>query len=70
MASNIAKLFIVLSLVFEVLTITTGSAFYPAFIALSAVLFAGLILKSILTGHVSHDHGTLQSMYRSFRFPV
>lgn len=80
MTANFAKLFIVLTLIFEVFTITTGSTFYPAFIALSAALFAGLIIKELLShkgkfnsisaAHVSHDHGTLQSMYNSFRSPV
>jgi hypothetical protein len=48
MAAIIAKVFIVMTLLFEVITIATGSAFYPVFGAAAGIIAACLAIQFLL----------------------
>jgi len=48
MTTIIAKIFIIMTMVFEVITITTGSALYPVFTAACAIIFGCIILQLII----------------------
>ena len=48
MTTIIAKIFIIMTLVFEAITITTGSALYPVFTAACAIIFGCIILQLII----------------------
>ena len=49
MAANIAKVFIIMTLVFEVITITCGSTLYPLFAVASVGFILGMLLQYIIT---------------------
>ena len=49
MTTIIAKIFIIMTLVFEVITITTGSALYPVFGATCAIIAGCLVLQFIVS---------------------
>lgn len=48
MTTIIAKIFIIMTLVFEAITITTGSALYPVFAAACGIIFGCIILQLII----------------------
>ena len=48
MTTIIAKIFIIMTMVFEVITITTGSALYPVFTAACAIIFGCIILQLVM----------------------
>ena len=50
MTSTMAKLFIIMTLAFEVLTITTGSTYYPVFAAVSAIILGCIIIQFAVPG--------------------
>lgn len=48
MTTIIAKTFIIMTLVFEVITITAGSALYPVFAAACGIIFGCIVIQSII----------------------
>ena len=48
MTTIIAKIFMIMTLVFEVITITTGSALYPVFAAACGIIFGCIVLQLII----------------------
>ncbi len=45
MTATLAKFIIIMTLAFEVLTITTGATFYPAFALASAIILGCIIIQ-------------------------
>ena len=48
MTTIIAKIFIIMTMVFEAITITTGPALYPVFAAACVIILACLTLQFII----------------------
>ena len=48
MTTLIAKTFIIMTLIFELITIVTGSALYPVFAAAAAIIFGSIILTALI----------------------
>lgn len=48
MTTIIAKTFIIMTLVFELITIVTGSALYPVFAAACGIIFGCIVLQFII----------------------
>ena len=69
MTTIIAKVFIILTLVFEVITITTGPALYPVFAASCGIVFGCLVLQVIIAKvqKISNEHKAVRKM---FGFPL
>ena len=55
MTKIIAELIIVFTLIFEVITITSGSALYPVFAAAVGIVSACIAIKLILKGIRKHS---------------
>ncbi len=49
MTAIIAKVFIIMTLVFEAITITTGTALYPVFTAAAAIIFGCLVIQAAIS---------------------
>ena len=65
MTTIIAKIFIIMTLVFEVITITTGSALYPVFAAACVIIF-GCIALQLIIGKIqkySYEHKAIRKMF-------
>lgn len=65
MTTIIAKVFIILTLVFEVITITTGPALYPVFAASCGIIFGCLVLQVIIAKiqKLSNEHKAVRKMF-------
>lgn len=48
MMTTFAKIFIIMTILFEVITLTSGAALYPVFFAASAILFICIAIQYIV----------------------
>ena len=65
MTTIIAKIFIIMTLVFEVITITTGPALYPVFAAACGIIFGCVVLQIVIGAiqKISHEHKSVRKMF-------
>ena len=65
MTTIIAKIFIIMTLVFEAITITTGSALYPVFAAACGIIFGCLVLQILISKiqKFSNEHKNVRKLF-------